>query len=114
MVHPDQVGGDDFDDTATEKASIAGGSVSHFSDRLLAVIQDMDSSIKELEAVIVVSENAFEAREPTTPLSKKRSTAQLRSKKEKDEKDQHHHHGKGDHSIFGLFHRKSRSLSLPH
>lgn len=103
-----------FDDTATEKGSVTGGHVANLSEHLLVVIQDMDSSIKELEALISASDNAHEAQEPTTPLSKKHSSPQLRSKKEKDEKDHHHHNGKGEHGVFGLFHRKSEPFLSVH
>lgn len=68
----------------------------------------MDSTIKELEALMTASELALASYEPTSALNKKPSTAQLRSKKEKEDKDHHHHHGKGEHGLFGLFHRKSR------
>lgn len=67
----------------------------------------MDVSIQELERLLVDSAQAFEDHDSHSgSISKKRSLAQLRSRKEKEEKD-NDQRGKGEHSIFGIFHRKS-------
>lgn len=86
-----------------------GGTFTSFSERLFGILREMDSSIRELETVAAGSESSRESYDSQLPqLNKKRSTAQMRSKKEKDDRD---HHTKGEHGIFGIFHRKSTLLS---
>jgi len=68
----------------------------------------MDSSIHELEKLLAESARAVKANAGS--LCKKRSTAQLRSRKEKEEKDTQN--GKSELGIFGIFHRRSSSLYL--
>lgn len=109
LVEPDKQ-----DDAATE---VGGGSVSNnFSDRLLAVVQDMDKQIQELEAALASSPSELgellgdPSAAANSTLKKKKSVAHLKpsSKKEEKDKDSQHRHGKGEHGILGLFHRRSK------
>ncbi|KAF8321283.1 hypothetical protein DL93DRAFT_2107033 [Clavulina sp. PMI_390] len=107
--------GVDPDDTATERGSISGGSTLHnYADRLMAIVHQMDLTIAELEATTIPTYHHPPSPNPelnASTLSKKRSTNNLRSKKEKEEKDGHH--GKGDHGLFKVFHRKGSNNSVP-
>jgi len=97
--------------TASQQQPGTGTPILDPPDRILTIVRDMDSSIRELEILLAESARAVEANgSPAGSLSMKRSTAQLRSRKEKEEKETLN--GKSEHGIFGIFHRRSSSLRL--
>lgn len=98
-------------DMASPQQVGASSPVPNISDRILTVVHDMGASIQALEKLLVEYAHTIEEHgTPPSSLSKKRSVVQLRPRKEKEEKDSNQH-GKSEHGIFGIFHRRSRSLA---